>query len=64
MKAEIGTKYSDLLTGYGRSPRLYKNGYGSGIKSSRSVLSNIGNSDKDSISGRSKRNRTRQEEII
>lgn len=54
--------YSDLL-GYNisRSPRHYKNGL-SGLKASpRAALTSLGNgSDKDSISGRSRKPRTRQ----
>lgn len=62
MKSGAGSKtYSDLL-GYGnRSPKHYRNGF-AGFKSSpRPALANIGNgSDKDSLSGRSRKSRTRQ----
>lgn len=62
MKSGTGSKnYSDLL-GYGsRSPKHYRNGF-AGLKSSpRPALANIGNgSDKDSLSGRSRKSRTRQ----
>ncbi len=57
----ISKNYSDLL-GYGsRSPKLYRNGL-AGLKTSpRPALANIGNgSDKDSLSGRSRKSRTRQ----
>lgn len=62
MKSGASSKnYSDIL-GYGsRSPKHYRNGF-AGLKSSpRPALANIGNgSDKDSISGRSRKSRTRQ----
>lgn len=65
MKSGASSKnYSDLL-GYGsRSPKHYRNGF-AGLKSSPrpalTNLANIGNgSDKDSLSGRSRKSRTRQ----
>lgn len=63
MKSGASSKnYSDLL-GYGvRSPKLYRSNGFTGLKTSpRPALANIGNgSDKDSLSGRSRKSRTRQ----
>lgn len=57
MKTET-KQYSELF-GY-RSPRHHHKSIYSGLKSPRGVLSNINGSDKESISGRSRRSRTRQ----